>query len=260
LQYHSRYPQARPVLIPRKGIANSTVNVGRILWWYSDFIWSTTKEYQICPRLFSNWGIGSLKASILLAGCLLAFPVGGAPEGPPAVPIQTEHSLALREAIRHGGELYRAGRYSEASLVFKSAFDRASSFVLPSLAGRALGNLGGCQFALHQYRAALHSFLQAHAYSESAGDTDIAAAWDANIASLYFATGELDAAAEWTGRSLKSMKGRLREQNLPKLQIQMATLRAAEGRMPEALILFQQGIHGADRLDDKDLWRSRSCW
>jgi tetratricopeptide (TPR) repeat protein len=160
----------------------------------------------------------------------------------------------LREDIRQGGELYRSGRYTEASQVFKSASDRAIALSLPSLAGRAIGNLGGCQFALHQYRAALQSFLQARAFSESAGDTGVAAAWDADIASLYFATGELDAAAEWTGRSIKRMSGRLREQNLPKLQIQMATLRAVEGRMPEALALFRQGIEGANRLDDKDLY------
>ena len=190
-----------------------------------------------------------------MAWCLLAFPfVGGAPEGPPVVPLPTAHSIALREAIRRGGELYGAGRYNEASQVFSSAFDSAASLSLPGLAGRAVGNLGGCQFALHQYRAALHSFLQARALSESAGDAGIVAAWDANIASLYFATGEFDAAAEWTARSLKRMTGHLREKNLPKLQIQMATLRAAEGRMPEALPLFRQGIQGADHLDDKDLY------
>jgi tetratricopeptide (TPR) repeat protein len=170
------------------------------------------------------------------------------------VPLPTEHSIALREAIRRGGDLFRAGRYAEASQAFASAFDRAASLSLPSPAGRALGNLGSCQFALHQYRAALHSFLQARAFSESAGDAGIVAAWDANIASLYFATGEFDAAAEWTSRSLKRMTGQLREKNLPKLQIQLATLRAGEGRMPEALALFHQGIEGADRLDDKDLY------
>jgi len=196
-----------------------------------------------------------LRAPIFLAWCLLAFPhVGGAPEGPLVFPQVTTQSLALRESMRQGGELYRAGHYTEASQVFKSAFDRAASLSLRSLAGRALGNLGGCQFALHQYRAALHSFLQARSFSELAGDTDVTAAWDADIASLYFATGEFDAAAEWTARSLRRMSGHLREQNLPKLEIQLATLRAVEGRMPEALALFQQGIAGADRLDDKDLY------
>jgi CHAT domain-containing protein/tetratricopeptide (TPR) repeat protein len=227
-----------------------------------EFFGGTPISYGVPPkstrsalRRFSNWGLGSLRQPILLAWCLLAFShVGGAPEGPLAFPQVTTQSLALRESIRRGGELYRAGHYTEASQVFKSAFDRAESLSLRSLAGRALGNLGGCQFALHQYRAALHSFLQARIFSESAGDTDVAAAWDADIASLYFATGEFDAAAEWTTRSLRRMSGHLREQNLPKLQVQLATLQAVEGRMPEALALFQQGIAGADRLDDKDLY------
>jgi len=160
----------------------------------------------------------------------------------------------LRESIRLGGELYRAGHYTQASQVFESAFEEAESLSLPSLAGRALGNLGGCRFALHQYRAALQSFLQARRFSESAGDTGVAAAWDADIASLYFATGEFDAAAEWTDRSLRRMNGHVREKNLPKLQIQMASLRALQGRMQEARTLFRQGIEGADRLDDKDLY------
>jgi tetratricopeptide (TPR) repeat protein len=160
----------------------------------------------------------------------------------------------LRESIQLGAEQYRAGHYTAASKVFESAFKEAESLSLPSLAGRALGNLGGCQFALHQYRAALQSFLEARRFSESAGDTGVAAAWDADIASLYFATGEFDAAAEWTDRSLKRMNGRVREKNLPKLQIQMATLRALQGRMPEARTLFRRGIEGADRLDDMDLY------
>jgi len=122
--------------------------------------WSTTKESQSYSKTVSNWELCSLRPPNFLAWCLLAFPsVGGAPKGPPAVPPITTRAVALRESIRLGGELYRAGHYTQASQVFESAFEEAESLSLPSLAGRALGNLGGCRFALHQYRAALQSFF-----------------------------------------------------------------------------------------------------
>jgi tetratricopeptide (TPR) repeat protein len=112
------------------------------------------------------------------------------------------------------------------------------------LARRALGNLGECQFALYEYRAALCSFLEARRLSELAGDAGATAAWDADIASLYLETGDVDAAAEWTADSLRRITGHDRTEQLPKLQVEMAILRARQGRMAEAIPLFRQGIRG----------------
>ena len=122
------------------------------------------------------------------------------------------------------------------------------------LAARALGNLGGCQYALHQYQPALKSFLEARRLAIQSGDSSAAAAIGANIASLYSEMGELDAAAEWLRQSLKGIAGRDRAKHLPKVLIQLATLRARQGRMEEALDSFRQGIWGADQVGDDDTY------
>jgi CHAT domain-containing protein/tetratricopeptide (TPR) repeat protein len=204
-----------------------------------------------------------LKTAKLLACCLLAFSLaGGARRRPSDATAQTPAPRtlprgsveALRSRIAQGGELFRAGRYTEAAHVFESVFHSAQSLSLPDIAGRALGNWGGCQYALHQYQAALGSFLKAHRLAESAGDRASEAVCDANIASLYTEMGEYDAAAQWIGRSLDRMPDAYRNKHLPQLQIQMATLRARQKRTDEAIALFKQGIDGADRAGDLTLY------
>ena len=122
------------------------------------------------------------------------------------------------------------------------------------LAAVATGNAGGCQFALHQYQSALESFLEARRLTEMAGDPSKAAAQEANIASLYSEMGEMDSAVRWMENSLQHISGPERRQHLPALQIQMAVLRAEQGRMAEAERLFRQGINGADAAGDLGLY------
>ena len=76
---------------------------------------------------------------------------------------------------------------------------------MPRQAARALNNIGACQLALHQYRPALQSLLEAHRQAEAAKDASAAASFDINIASLYSELGELDAAAEWTQGTIKRL-------------------------------------------------------
>ena len=96
--------------------------------------------------------------------------------------------------------------------------------------------------------------MEAQQLSSSAGDVSFAAVWEADIASLYSDIGELDAAADWIERSLRRMTGADRARHLPQLQLQLATIRARQSRMPEALALFSQGIDGADRAGDLNLY------
>ena len=65
--------------------------------------------------------------------------------------------------------------------------------------------------------------------------------------------GDLDAAAQWMQNSLEQVSGKQRREHLAQLQIQLATLRFRQGREPEALELFRQGIDGADRAGDPGL-------
>ncbi|PWU03315.1 MAG: hypothetical protein C5B51_19220 [Terriglobia bacterium] len=150
--------------------------------------------------------------------------------------------------------MFRNGRYTDAARVFESAFHIAQSLNLPDLASRALGNWGGCQYALHQYQAAVRSFLEAQRLATQANDTASRAVIDANIASLYSEMGEFEAAAQWIERSIRAMPRGEQTKYLPQLQIQLAIVRGRQGRKREAISLFYQGIEGADRAGDLRLY------
>jgi tetratricopeptide (TPR) repeat protein len=203
-----------------------------------------------------------LRTAEILACCLLVFPLVGtvSRSGPRAKTqsLASNNEASLRRApfdalLREASGLYQAGRYHEALQQFDAARVAAIKAGLPRQAARALGNIGGCQFALHQYRAALQSFLEAHRQAEVANDPSAAAIFDVNIASLYSELGELDAASEWIQGTIK----RLSEEDrtfMPQILIQLATLRARQDRMPEARRLFNQGIDAADRAADLSLY------
>ena len=173
-------------------------------------------------------------------------------------PLASDEEAPLRRApsdalLREASGLYQAGRYHEALQRFAAARAAAVEAGMPRQAARALGNIGGCQFALHQYRPALQSFLEAHRQAEAASDPSAAAIFDVNIASLYSELGELDAAAEWIQGTIKRLNAKDRS-FLPQILIQLASLRARQDRMPEARQLFNQGIEAADRAGNLSLY------
>jgi CHAT domain-containing protein len=170
---------------------------------------------------------------------------------PDQLQIRRTRILAI---LREGGDRFRASRYSEALPFYERARDVAQAGHVDDLAARALGNIGSCQFAVHQYQAALHTFLDAAHAADRAGDHNALALLNANIASLYSELGELNAAAEWTESSLRRISGQDRDNHEAKLLIQLASLRARQDRMPEALALFGRGIDAADRRGDLELY------
>ena len=84
-------------------------------------------------------------------------------------------------------------------------------------------------------------------------NVNASAVLDANIAALYAQMGETDAAAEWLQGSLARMTGKDRKYFLPQLQLELASLRARQDRMEEALELFRKGIDGAERSGNQAL-------
>ena len=149
--------------------------------------------------------------------------------------------------------LFQDGRYQEALARFEATQAVAVNAHTAREAARALANVGACQFALHRYRPALQSFLEAYHQAEAVNDRSAAALMDVNIASLYMELGELDAAAEWIQGTIKRLNSTDRIR-LPGILIQLATLRARQDRMPEARLLFNEGIEAADRAGDLNLY------
>jgi len=202
-----------------------------------------------------------LSSAKRLACCLIALPFVGTL--PPVSPTRTLSLDAARQRtatrapllamLRQATDLYAAARYTDALNGFEAMRQASIRAGVPDLAARALGNVGGCQFALHNYPAALASFSETVRQANAAGDSSAAAVFDANIASLYSEMGELDAAAQWMEGVLARMSDLDRRDQFPKIAIQLATFRARQGRMAEAIPLFEQGIDAADRADNLEL-------
>jgi CHAT domain-containing protein len=203
-----------------------------------------------------------LKTAKVLACCLLVFPLVGT--APPSVPNSRAKTLPSAEEakatrahllaqLQEGAELFRLDRYGEAAQRFESLRKAALAAHVDDLAARAVGNIGGTQFALHQYQPALHSFLEAQRLATAANDPTSAAVFAMNIASLYSEIGALDTAAQWTQGAMERMSKEARRKLMPTLLIQTAILRARQDRMPEAMKMFAQGIDAADRAGSVEL-------
>jgi CHAT domain-containing protein/Tfp pilus assembly protein PilF len=207
--------------------------------------------------------LGHLKTAKVAACCLLVFSLVGTARRPVlrrgAKPLLLTEDRSARRAsllaqLRQAADIYGPGQYGDAANHFESLRRAALAARDDYIAARATGNLGGCQFALHQYQPALRSFLEAHRLADQAGDASYTAVLDVNIASLYSEMGELEAAAQWIKGTLERVSGDDRRDHLPKLLIQLATVRARQDRMPEASELFRQGTDAADRAGDLEYY------
>ena len=202
-----------------------------------------------------------MKTAKILTCCLLLVPLAGTVRDPVprsgAPAPATEPRLAraratLRGLIQEGDELFHSGQYAGAQELFELARHFALAAGNTVDLGRATGNVGGCEFALHQYRPALASFLEARRLARQAGDTVAIASYDSNIASLYDDMGNLETAVLWMQGALSTLQQPTGPDRatLSRLEIQMASLRDRQGRTAEALELFRRGIDHADRAGD----------
>jgi CHAT domain-containing protein len=163
----------------------------------------------------------------------------------------SSESLAYQGRLRHCAGLFATGRFREAAEQYRLLADAATD--QPNVAARARANVGGCQFALHQYQPALQSFLAARQLLHNIHDASGVALIDANIASLYGEMGELGAAAQWVESSISRVSGRDRS-HLPEMLLQLGVLRGRQGRMTDALASFRKGLDAADAAGNIDLY------
>ena len=159
----------------------------------------------------------------------------------------------LLSRLDEGLELFRLGRYAEAAQRFESLRKAALEAHVDDLAARAIADIGGTQFALHQYQAALRSYLEATRLATAANDSSSAAVFAMNIAHLYSEMGALEMASQWTQGALERLSAKTRRDQMPQVLMQLAILRARQDRMPEALKMFGQGIDAADRTGRVEL-------
>jgi CHAT domain-containing protein len=207
-----------------------------------------------------------LKPASILACCILVLPLVGT--APPSVPrrraklLPADGRTARRKSLdaekQEALDLYRHARYAEAEARFAALSGSALALGEYDLAARSLINVGASQFAHRQYGNALRTFMESRRLAEKAGDLNITAIADINLGSLYREMGDLDAAVHWTERSFEKMSGEDRKLHLPEIQITLASLRASQQHMPEALELFRQAMEGAERASNLALYASAS--
>jgi CHAT domain-containing protein/tetratricopeptide (TPR) repeat protein len=203
-----------------------------------------------------------LQAARFLAFCVLAIPFAGPGSrsdsnpramSPTRLPDESSASF-LRAELLKGANLYSAGRYDDAAKQFDRVSTLAAQAHNPSMSARARGNVGAVQLAMHRYRAALSSLLTARRMAESAGAASIIAMVDANLASLCNQMGDFDEESRWIQGALDRLTGTDRRDHYAQIELQLATVRARQKRIPEAVILFRQGIEAAARSGDWSLY------
>src|SRR5262249_18786023 len=155
-----------------------------------------------------------LSVCCLLFVSLVGSRVRPAPK-PRAQPLpgqaESSRQTSIRSILKEGAAFFVQGRYTAAAEKFAAARRRAAENGERRLEARAIGNLGGCEFALHRHEEALRIYREAYHLAKREGDTSYVAVLEANISSLYAQLGELDAAVAWKERALKGLGARDRE-------------------------------------------------
>jgi tetratricopeptide (TPR) repeat protein len=240
-------------------VANSTANAGIILW---GSLTGIPKEYQTGNTPDRKAGQGLMKTKLLvslvsiipLAGTLVRFvpPPRTPPLATPGQKIVRRDLLTAQ--LKQSGKVFRAGDFLNAAALAEQGYRDALAAGEPQIASRFLNNLGGCRFALHQYREALRVFLEARKLAEAAHDNAGAGNLDINISSLYSHLGQMDAATEAIGRAMARLSGPEPPAQLPKLLAQLAALEAEQHRVPQAVDLYKKAIAAADRAGDPETY------
>jgi tetratricopeptide (TPR) repeat protein len=239
-------------------IATYAAKTGIILWGCLQE--GTPKEYQTGNTPDHKAGQGLMKTKFLvsllsiipLAGTLVRFVPP--PRTPPLAPLgQKNVRRDLLLQLEQSRRVYLAGDFHDAAGVAAQGYREAVRAREPQIASRFLNNLGGCQFALHQYRESLATFLEARSLAEASHDNATAGKLDFNISSLYSHLGQMDAATEAIGKAMARLSGPERLAQLPRLLAHLAALAAEQSRLGQAVDLYRRAIAAADIAGDAEM-------
>jgi CHAT domain-containing protein/tetratricopeptide (TPR) repeat protein len=155
----------------------------------------------------------------------------------------------LRELRRRGNVLFRAGRYVDSAAIYESGYEQAIRRGENGSALRFLNNLGSAQFKVFRYREAIKAYLRARDLAISQHDEETLAAVYWNLSSLYFQTGELEAATDSASKGLQlppDAGAKFRS----KLLSQSALIRIRNHDRDGALTLLREAVTAARNSRD----------
>ncbi len=196
----------------------------------------------------------SLLCIIPLAGTLERFVP---PPRTPPLARQRQESVFRQKLTAQYQQSYKefsAGNFINAAALAQQGYRDARQAREPQLAAQFLLALGNCQFALHQYRAALQTYLEGRQLAEISHDTATAGKLDFNISSAYSQLGQIDAATRAIERSMTRLTGPARLALLPRILAYSASLQAEQDRLAPAANLYRQAIAAADRAGDAEMY------
>jgi CHAT domain-containing protein len=171
----------------------------------------------------------------------------------PNTSAETARTHALLSLLNRSANAFDAAEFQHAEVLASNGYENSLAARQPLIAVKFLNIVGACRFSLHQYQNAFESFLGARRLAETSGNNTFAGILDLNLASLYSQLGQIDMAAQSAERALARITGRDRAKYLPAVFIQLASLRAQQQRMPEALEMFRRGIAAAEGTGDTGL-------
>ena len=150
-------------------------------------------------------------------------------------------SPLLEQAYR----VFQSGEYLDAEHLYQTDYRQALRSGHQESAGRFLTGIGNCRYAMYRYRDALDAYLKAKKLAEAANDRANLRSLHGNISSLYLLMGDLPAAAGAIEQSLENSDSGDPPSAKSRRLIQLAVIRARQGRMAEAARVIGEAIDTA---------------
>ena len=172
------------------------------------------------------------------------------------LPVKPTMSPGLRQLVLEGHGHYQKQEYDLARKVFQQASDYAVGEGNVRYLPRIRSNIGATFLAVQQYQNALPYFLEARVTARAQNDPETDAAACVNLAAIYMAIGDGDAAAESLEAAAAIMpagtpsRARLMAQRA-RLEYRRGSVEPAVARMGEALAEAQSA---GDRAAEGLIW------
>ncbi len=188
--------------------------------------------------------------------CFVLLPAVGSvgPRGQGAEQLASSRKFAEKSAFSflrsRAAELYRGGRYVEASRLYHEAYEQAMREGEYRSAAHFLNDGGAALLSSFSYREAMRTFLDARRLSERQGDRETSGMASLNLASLYLLMGDQAAAAIEARRAVEDLDSVPGSAYRGEGLAQLARLKSREEGLKEAQPLFLAAAQVADAQGD----------